>query len=547
MSSAVLQALKIAADAGVRRLYTVPGESFLPLLDGAHHDVGIRVVSTRHESGAAFMAAAEAKHTGRPAIVSGTRAVGATNLAIGVHTAHQDSVPMLALIGQVQSRFLGREAFQEIDLPAFYRPLVKSAVGLTRGDALPEAVARALRIATSGRPGPVMIAVPADLFEEAAVPEQIRWTPAPDPRPSDAELDELATVLREARRPVVLAGGGAQRHTAALVELSERFGTGVYATFRRQDVFPNDHPHYLGHLTFSTSAPVLAALQEADLVVVLGSRLDEITTQAYRVPPPATTVYQVDLDPTVVAAQVGSRGIVGEVGQTLQALLKRATHPAPETRWTESHAAYLADRALPPATAGSPVDPAEVIRAMQNVLPPETVLTNDAGNHSAFLHRHWVFNRPHTQVAGTSGAMGYGVPGAIGVKLADPSATVAALVGDGGFLMTGPEIETAVRLGAPVIVVVLRNGLYGTIAMHQVRELGRPTGVDIGTVDLAGMARSLGAEGISVNDTADLEPALRRALECGRPAVVDVACDPNAIAPRLSLSDLQSRRAAQPD
>jgi acetolactate synthase I/II/III large subunit len=542
--TAAYAALQVAWEAGVRRLYTVPGESFLPLMDAAEHQVGIRVVSTRHESGAAFMALAEAQVTGVPAIVSGTRAVGATNLSIGVHSARQDSTPMVAVLGQVQSRFLGREAFQEVDLPAFYRPLVKSAVGVTRADALPEAMERALRIATTGRPGPVMIAVPADLFP-APVGEQRRPAaagPAPAPRPAEAELDELAAALLAARRPVVLAGGGARRCPREIRDLVERFGLGLYATFRRQDVLANDHPHYLGHLTFSTAPAVLAALAEADVVLVLGSRLDEITTQSYRFPAAGSRVLQVDLDPDVLARQVGSRGIVGEVGATVRGLLERAGGTPPGRDWRAAHEAYLANSTLPAPQAGSPVHPAEIIRAMQEELPADTVLTNDAGNHSAFLHRYWRFTRPGTQIASTAGAMGYAVPAAIGVKIARPDVPVVAVLGDGGFLMTGPELETAVRTGAPVVAVVFRNGLYGTIAMHQARETGRMTAVDIGAVDVAGMARSLGAAAWTVEDAAELRPALREALAAGRPAVVDVACAPDVIAPGLSLDAMLGAR-----
>ena len=532
-------ALDIAFSAGVRRLYTVPGESFLPLLDGAQHVAGIQVISTRHESGASFMAEADAKITGVPAIVSATRAVGASNLAIGVHTAHQDSTPMLVILGQVQASFMGREAFQEIDLPAFYRPLVKSAVGLTRGDALPEAVARALRIATTGRPGPTMIAVPMDLFEAEVISgPTATWSPAPRPQPNDAEISELYAAISAARNPVIIAGGGARHAHVELVQLAERLSVGVYSAFRRQDVFPNDHPLYLGHLTFNTPAATLAALVGADVVVVLGSRLSEITTQAYRVPTVESRVYQVDIDPAVVAARVGARGIVGDVCLALRALLREAVEPVVPHDWRDARAAYVAEAELPREGVSSPVQPADVIRAMRDTLPPNTILTNDAGNHSIFLHRYWSFTRPLTQVAPTSGAMGYAVPAAVGAKLASPESPVVAVVGDGGFLMTGQEIETAVRLDTPIIVVVFRNALLGTIAMHQARSMGRATGVAIGDVDLAAYARALGADGISIHDSSQLRPALRQALDSGRTTVIDVELDSDVIAPGLSLRAL---------
>lgn len=540
--SAVDEALEIAVSAGVRRLYTVPGESFLPLMDSAQHRAGIQVVSTRHESGAAFMADADAKVTGKPAIVSGTRAVGATNLAIGVHAAFQDSTPMVAIVGQVQSAFGGREAFQEIDLPAFFRPLVKSAVALTRADMFPEVLSRALRLATYGRPGPVAIAVPADLFHGQCepAPHLRTWHPVPASRPLDADIDELIGAIADAQRPVVLAGGDACRHVAALVEVSERFGLGVYATFRHQDVFPNEHRHYLGHLTFSTSAAVQAALREADLVVVMGARLDEITTQAYRVPTLSSRLYQVGVDPNQLAAQVGARAITGDIGETLELLRARAPRDAPARNWDAAHQAYLTDSELPPPSSQSPVAPAEIIRAMHTVLPTDTVITNDAGNHSGFLHKYFRFSRPLTQVSTTSGAMGYGVPAAIGVKLADSRRTVVSLIGDGGYLMTGNELETAVRLGLAVTIIVMRNGMYGTIAMHQAREMARTTAIDIGDVDIAASARALGADGVTITEPDHLQDALDKALRSDRPSVLDVVCDPDIIAPGASLARIMS-------
>ena len=411
--SAGYVAVEVLARAGVRRFYTVPGESFLEILDAAEQHPGVSLVSTRHESGAAFMAEADAKFTGVPAVAMATRGVGASNLAIGVHTARQDSTPMVVLLGHVETPFLGREAFQEVDLAAFYAPIAKWTATVHRADRLAEFVERGLRIATTGRPGPVMLALPADLLgENVPVPPETGMTTVPRPAPGPEEVGFVARRLAEARRPVIIAGEGARDAREELLAFAEAFDVGVYAAFRRQDVFPNEHPLYLGHLTLATPPETLRALDEADLVLVVGSRLDEVTTQSY------------------------------------------------------------------------------------------------------------------------------GVPAAVAAKLAAPERRVVAVAGDGGFLMTGQELETAVRYGAAILVVVFRNGMHGTIAMHQARELGRTAGTEIGDVDLASYARSLGAEGYTVRDPGELVPALEGALASEAVALVDVVTDPDIISPSARLSEL---------
>jgi acetolactate synthase-1/2/3 large subunit len=538
-------AVEMLARAGVRRLYTVPGESFLEVLDAAERHPGLSLVSTRHESGAAFMAEADAKLTGVPAVAMGTRGVGASNLAIGVHTARQDSTPMLVLLGQVETPSLGREAFQEVDLPAFYAEITKWSATVHRAERLPEFVARGLRLATSGRPGPVMLAVPADLLgEEIPAPDHTDNSPPPAPAPGDEEVREVVRLLSAARCPVVIAGGGARNAREALISFSEAWGAGVYAAFRRQDVFPNGHPNYLGHLTLGTPPATLEALERADLVLVVGCRLSEVTTQSYEVPRADQAVIQVDADPAVVGAVVPLvRGIVADAGAALEALVARAPSPGPSRDWTGSHAAYLDSASIPPDRGSEGVDPARVIGALQDLLPQDAILTNDAGNFSVFLHRYWRYDRARTQLAPANGAMGYGVPAAVAAKLAAPERQVVALCGDGGFLMTGQEIETAVRYGAGITVVVFRNGMHGTIAMHQAREMGRTAGAEIGEVDLAGYARSLGARGYTVREPDELAPALQEAVSEESAALVDVVTDPDLINPTARLSEITGKQA----
>jgi acetolactate synthase-1/2/3 large subunit len=539
------------AAAGVRRAYTVPGESFLPLLDACDRHPDIRLISTRHESGAAFMADADAKITGLPALAMATRGVGASNLAIGVHTAMQDSTPMIVILGQVESAFLGREAFQEVDLPSFYREITKWAVTAPSSERLPELVGRAIHVATSGRPGPVMIAVPADLFDGDAGPEQHHLPGVVDrsrPTPSEGTSERIADILRDAVAPVVIAGGGVRDARDPLVALAEGFGLGVYASFRRQDVFPNEHPHYCGPLVLATPPETLRALEGADVVLVVGCRLSEITTQGYRLPRADQRVIQIDVEPASVGAVVPVEvGLVADAREALIAILDHAPAAPPPRDWTAAHRAFL-DASTLPDVAGDPLHPAAVIGALAAVFPPTTVLVNDAGNFSIFAHRYWRFSHPRTQVGPTSGAMGYGVPGGLGAKLADPSREVVVVAGDGGFLMTGQELETAVRYDVPFTTVVFRNGLYGTIALHQARALHRTAGVDIGEVDLAAVARGYGAEAWSASSVDELTAALTEARTCGRPAVVDCRVDPDVLSPsdRMSVLVPRDRTALEP-
>jgi acetolactate synthase-1/2/3 large subunit len=529
-------ATEVLARAGVRRFYSVPGESFLEILDAVERHPGLSLVSTRLESGAAFMAEADAKLTGRPAVAMATRGVGASNLAIGVHTARQDSTPMVVLLGHVETPFLGREAFQEVDLAAFYTPITKWAATVHRADRVAEFVERALRIATSGRPGPVMLAVPADLLgEEVPSNPETSSIPSPHPTPGPEEVRVLASRLDEARRPVVIAGEGARDARDELIAFAEAFNVGVYAAFRRQDVFPNEHPLYLGHLTLGTPPEILRALEEADLVLVAGCRLDEVTTQSYSLPRADQAVIQVDADPGAAAPV---ERVVADTPQSLSALLAQAPSPGPARDWRAARHAYLDSSTILADRTADGIDPARVIAALREVLPEDAVLANDAGNFATFLHRYWRYNHPRTQLAPANGAMGYGVPAALAAKLAAPERCVAACCGDGGFLMTGQELETAVRYGVPILVVVFRNGMHGTIAMHQVRELGRTAGTEIGDVDLASYARSLGAEGYTVRDQGELVPALESALASGTVALVDVVTDPDLISPSARLSEL---------
>lgn len=517
--------VSLLADAGVRHAYTVPGESFLGLLDAFDDESAPRLVSARHESGAAFMACGEARLTGTPAVVLASRGPGAANLSIGVHTAHQDRVPLVALVGQVESGRRGRGGLQEVDLTAFLGPISTWAAEARHADDVPGLVAEALTRATTGARGPAIVAVPADYWDQPFDRPVPGWTPArTGPVP-----DSVAGVLAAARHPVVIAGAPAWPVAGDLVDVAERLGLGVYSAFRQQGVFPEDHPCYLGHLGISAPAPVVAALEQADTVLLLDSRLDPVTAQGrfprhgqhlVQVAPGACPPVGIASPVTCVDGDVGAvLALLGAMSRVDRATAHRAVR---DFIRVDDTAAY----------------PAKVIAALRRLLPTPAVITTDAGSFTDFVHRHGDFSSGHRLIGSPNGAMGFGVPAAIGAKLARPDHTVVATVGDGGALMTGQEIETAVRTDAPITVLVFRNGLYGTIAAHQASTYQRLKAVDIGPVDFAGWARSLGADAFTLREPDDPEPVLAAALTGRTTTVIDVMVPPDTLNSTTRLSDL---------
>lgn len=545
MASTVAESVvRVLADAGVRRGYTVPGESFLGLLDAFEADPRTTLVSTRHESGAAFMAEAEAKLTGVPAVAMASRGPGAANLAIGVHTAHQDRTPLVVLLGQVASYRRGTGAFQEVDLPAFFTPISKWVAEAERARDVPMLAAEALQQATSGCRGPAVLAVPTDLWSEPVegaptqpgAPRPYRPDPGRDGPVAAAR--EIGRLLAGARAPVVIAGAEARGARDELVHAAVRLGLGVYSAFRRQDVFPEDHPHYLGHLGLGLHREVLAALDGADVVLVLASRLDEITAQGFRYPLPHQRLVIAGPDARPPAHHGLTLVADADVRELLAAVAAEAEPCARD--WSGPRRAQERFTAWGDEEVRDDhgVHPAEVVRALRRLVPEDTIVTGDAGNFSGFVHRYWCFTAPRSQLGPAGGAMGYAVPAAVAAKLAQPWRQVVAMVGDGGALMTGQEVETAVRHDAPIVVLAYQNGMYGTIAMHQARVHGRLAGVSIGPLDLAGWARSLGAEGFVLDRRDRIGDVLGAAVECGRPCVVDVRTDPDVITADTRLSTI---------
>ena len=530
---------------GVRYAFTVPGESFLGLLDGLD-GAGIRIVAARHEGAAAFMAEAHGQLTGRPAICIGTRAVGAANLAIGIHTARQDSSPMFALVGQVERRFLGREAFQEIDQASTLGGLARHAAEIHDAAETPAVVGAAIRAALGGRPGPALVSIPEDILDEtlpAGTP--LDTARASSPRAEPDEVRAILHFLASAERPVILAGGGVlrARTSSDLIRLAELLDVPVIAGWRRGDVISNDHPLYLGMAGFGAPGVVRERLERTDALLVLGCRLSEITSFGYSVPVAGQRWALVDVEPIAPRddlpepfirvrsdARVFVRSAVTRLhGAVIEASVvdaRRATNAADRSAW---EAATTVDE---DAWSGPGVHPGHTVATLRRVVPDDAIITTDAGNFGLWVARHFRFRRPGTFLGPTSGAMGYGLPAAIAAALVHRDRAVVALAGDGGFAMTMAELETAVREKVRLVAVVFDNERYGTIRMHQDRRGGgQGIATDLGPVDFAAIARACGARGIRVDKDADFEPALRQALAVDRPTVIQLALDRAWVSP----------------
>ena len=541
---------------GVRHAFTVPGESFLSVLDALYDEPAISLVATRHEGGAAFMAEAVGKLTGTPALCMGTRGVGSANMAIALHTAYQDSTPLIALIGQVETPHRHKEAFQEVELAPFFAHIVKWAVEVERTDRLPALIHEASRRAISGRPGPVLLAVPTDVLnaECAFTSEHFRTRAvAPRPAPTADDAARAVDLLLAAERPVILAGGGVIRAgaTDALVHFAETTGIPVVVGARRYHAFPNNHPLFLGAIGLGAPPCVRERLQEADVLLALGTRLSEFTTGAYTIPAPHTQVIHIDIDASVVG--VNNSIVLGIVADANEALIAMhaalADHPDPKrdshrAASAQDHAIFAAATATPTHSAASTqhsVDPTAIMEDLARLLPPETVITGDAGNFWTWFGRYHRFASAGAFLGPTSGAMGYAMPAAVGAALARPGVPALAVAGDGGFLMTGNELETAVRCNLPVIALVFNNRSFGTIRMHQEREFpGRVSATALGPVDFAKFAESLGAHGTRVTDCRAFAPALEHALALKRPALIEVVTDPQQIAVGMTIEGVST-------
>ena len=541
---------------GVTDVFGVPGESYLAVLDGFHeHREQIRFIACRQEGGAAFMAEAQGKLTGRPGICFVTRGPGATNASIGLHTAFQDSTPMILFIGQVASEQRDREAFQEVDYRQMFGPgtlgMAKWVGEVQDAERLPEYVARAFHTALQGRPGPVVLVLPEDMLTRATSAPVLPRVRAAEAAPTPAALAELRQRLAAAQRPLLIAGGGGwtAQSTAALQRFAEAWQLPVGCAFRFQDLFDNSHPNYAGDVGIGINPKLAARVREADLILALGPRLGEMTTGGYtllQAPRPQQQLIHIHAGPEelgrVYAADLMINAGMGCAAPALAEL------PPPEAMpwaaWTRSaNADYAANRQPTPV---SPLDMAEVVRQLSTRLPAGTLFTNGAGNYSGWLHRFHAYTALHqhgrSQLAPTSGAMGYGLPAAVAAALIQQR-WVVNIAGDGDFLMNGQELATATGYGARrLISVVVDNGTYGTIRMHQEREYpGRVSGSDLFNPDFAALAQAYGWRAARVARTEDFESALREALaHPEQPTLLHLKLDADVSTSRTTLSAIRT-------
>ena len=532
----------------VERIYCVPGESYLPVLDALYDVPDISVVSARHEGAAANMAEAEGKLTGRPGICFVTRGPGATHAAVGVHTAFQDSTPMVLFIGQVARGARDREGFQEVDFSAMFAPLAKWAAEIDDPARIPEYVARAFRVALSGRAGPVVLSLPEDMLSEViAAPIQAPAAVAAGAAPRASDLEALGAMLAEASRPLLVVGGTGWTPSSCrgLLEFARKNELPILASWRRQDLIDNRDPNYCGHLGLGVDPSLAQRVRSADLIVAIGSRLGENTTSGYTLLTP----------PVPQQALVHVHPDADELGRVYQPRLALACGVADfagqlggiEIPWSgNERAAWLREARdayvkfstpIPTPVSTDCVDLSAVVSWLSEHLEDDAIIANGAGNYTVWVHRFFRYRQPRTELAPVSGAMGYGLPAAIAAKLRFPDRQVVAFAGDGCFLMYPQELATAVQEKAAVLVIIVNNGQYGTIRMHQERRYpGRVVATQLVNPDMVALARSFGAFAERVETTATFAGAFRRAVSSGRPAVLELRVDPAQISPSFRLS-----------
>lgn len=539
---------------GCDRIFHVPGESFLAVLDALHDTPQIDVVTCRQEGGVGFMACADGAMTGRPGVAFVTRGPGATNASIGVHVAMQDSQPMLLFIGDVDRGMRDREGFQEVDFPAMFAPLAKWATRIEDAARIPEYVARAWNVATSGRPGPVVIALPEDMLCD--VVEAVDREPISRLRQETAVIDavEIVELLARAKSPLAIVGGAGwtDRTGIEFAAFAERYALPVAAAFRRQDAFPNTSPAWAGNLGYGPNPKLVARVKAADVLLVIGARLGEATTDGYSlITPdhPGQTLVHVHPDPEELnRVYQADWPICADPFSFVWKLIDAAerndaetTVPIPLFGAAEAHAEWL-DWSTPKPRQGVALDLGQCVAAMREAMPADTIICNGAGNFSSWWHRYWHYGPQPSQLAPTAGAMGYGVPAAVAGKLRAPERQVVALAGDGDFLMNGQELATAVQHGADILVLVIDNGAYGTIRMHQEREYpARLSGTDLRNPDFAALGRAYGCWAETVERTEEFVPALARALGETGVRLLHLKTDVEFITPGTTIAAIRDR------
>ena len=536
---------------GVKHVFCVPGESFLAVLD-ALVDVNIEVTVCRQEGGAAMMADAHGKLTGQPGICMVTRGPGASNALAGIHIAKQDSTPVIVFVGQIERGMREREAFQEMDYRAVFGQAAKWATEIDDPARIPEILSRAFHVATSGRPGPVVIALPEDMLVELATVPDAPHYEAIDSAPSTGQMADLAKRLAQAKAPVAILGGARWNATAVkqFVEFAERFKLPVAVSFRRQMLFPATSPCFIGDVGIGLNPDLLKRIQDADLVLLVGGRMSEMPSQAYTlfdIPVPKQTLVHVHPD----SGELGRvyRAAVAINASPIAFASELSALPTPSaTPWAAGtasmHQSYLNWSDPVPIKTPGALQMGGVMAYLESKLPADAIMANGAGNFATWLHRFHRFTQFGTQLAPTSGSMGYGLPAAVGAKRIAPDKLVVCFAGDGCFMMHGQEFATAVQYNLPLVVVIVDNGMYGTIRMHQEKHYpGRISATQLKNPDFSAYARAFGGHGERVEKTEEFGPAFERAVASGLPAIIHCLIDPEAITPTTTISKL--RAAAQ--
>ncbi len=533
----------------IDRVFCVPGESYLAVLDALHDSNAIQTIVCRHESGAGFMAVGDAKVTARPGVAFVSRGPGAMNAAIAVHVAEQDAVPMVLFVGQVPRSEIGRKSFQEVDYAKTFSDVAKAVHVIHDAARLPEIVARAFVEAQAPTPGPVVVVLPEDMLEDRTDAPGLKPFATPRAAPPSAEvIATLTRVIAKAERPLLMAGGfhlGTPGGRNALLAASEAHHLPVVLTFKRQDYFPNTHPHYAGHLGFKIPQAAVARYLEADLIIAAGTRLTEATTQGYTLPAspvPRQLLVHIHDDPSQIGRNYQTEiAIVADPPSVLRALAKvPGEAPAKRAAWIKKlNEPIVAAMTWTPPADGL-LDMGPIVAALAERADKDAIFVMDAGNFSGWLHRHFPFSGEHLMVGCVGGAMGIGMPAAVAAALRYPRRQVIHFLGDGGALMTGSELATAVQYGAAVKTFISNNGSYGTIRMHQeIAYKNRVHGTELRNPDFARWAESFGAKGLAITSIEEAPGVVAQALAHNGPVVVDVKTALEHISPFATIASLQ--------
>lgn len=533
---------------GVERVYCVPGESYLALLDALHDSNRIQTIACRHESGAGFMAVAEAKLTGRPAVFAVSRGPGATNGSIAVHVAEQDATPVVVLIGQVSREERGRGAFQEVDYAQFFGGMAKWVCEVHEAWKLPETLSRAFHIAQSGTPGPVIIVLPEDMLSDEIDQQPVGPSPVHLPGPDAAQVAAAAEALARAERPLIIAGGQLQGPGGreALAKVAEAFQVPVALSWKNQDLFDNSSPLYAGHLGFKTPKAHIDLLANADVIMAVGTRLGDVATQGFTfpsAPEPKQTLIHVYPD----AAKIGRvfRTDIGAVSDGIAFLEQLAGHGAEPSAGRRDWSAKIQDfisgfTAWSPRQAPDGIDFGEVVQAIAETARDDAIVITDAGNFSSWVHRHWKLKPEAKMLAAIAGAMGFAIPAGVTSALLEPQRQTIVVVGDGGALMTGNELATAVMLGCAPKIFISNNGTYGTIRVHQERDYPeRVIATDLANPSFAKWGEAFGAKAFTISAGDDLAAIVADALACDTAAVIEVMSSAEALSAFTTITKLR--------